>query len=198
MRATYGNDGHMTPFETRIDGRLHAGGTVWRAASLLGLVALAAVGVSACGTSPEGSESADSSPSPAERAAENPSPLETGVPPLVCGTASPPPRPDPPRSGSPVTITDRAGHVWDISAAVYKYGFEADQFDYGLGVNVIRPINGPSFLASGDDGYPDAGEDFPLVGVERGGEARAYPIGILTSHEIVNDVIGDAHLAVSY
>jgi hypothetical protein len=97
-----------------------------------------------------------------------------------------------------VTITDRAGHVWGISTAVYKYGFEADQFDYGLGVNVIRPIDGPDFLAPGDPGYPDAGDDFSLVGVERAGEARAYPITILSSHEIVNDLIGDDYLAVGY
>lgn len=173
-------------------GGLRAGDRVRRAASLLGLAGLVAVGVSACGSSPEGATS------DVARPAESASPQATGVPPLVCGTASPPARPDPQRTGPPVTITDRADHVWDISTAVYKYGFDADQFDYGLGVNVIRPIDGPDFLAPGDDGYPGAGEDFPLVGVERAGEARAYPIGILTRHEIVNDFIGDAHLAVSY
>ena len=156
------------------------------------LAGLAAVGVSACGGAPE------SAKSDAARPASSTSPDATGVPPLVCGTASPPARPNPARTGPPVTITDRANHVWDISSAVYKYGFEADQFDYGLGVNVIRPIDGPDFLAPGDAGYPDAGEDFPLVGVERAGEARAYPIDILTRHEIVNDFIGDVHLAVSY
>jgi len=146
-----------------------------------------AAAVSACGSAPEAARTADSTPADA-----------TGVPPLVCGTASPPARPDPQRTGPPVTITDRADHVWDISSAVYKYGFVPDQFDYGLGVNVIRPIDGPDFLAPGDEGYPGAGEDFPLVGVELAGEARAYPVDILTRHEIVNDFIGDAHLAVGY
>jgi hypothetical protein len=181
-----GNDEYMASLSQRANGRPHAGGRLWRAASLLLLAGLAAVGVSACGSAPEAARPAESTP-----------PNATGVPPLVCGTATPPARPDPQRTGPPVTITGRANHTWDISTAVYKCGFDPGEFDYGLGVNVIRPIDGPDFLAPGDQGYPGAGEDFPLVGVALAGEARAYPIDILTRHEIVNDFIGDAHLAVS-
>jgi hypothetical protein len=155
------------------------------AASLVVLLGVLAVAVAGCGQDPQRDE-----PSPPAGG--------DGIPPLVCGTALPPTPPASPQSGPPVTITDRQGHVWDISVPVYKYGFNADEFDYGLGVGAIRPIRGPDFFAPGDPGYPSPGDDFPLVGVTRRGEARAYPIDILSRHEIVNDFIGDAHLAVSY
>ena len=140
----------MSSLAQRANCRPDAGCRLRRAASLLGLAGLAAVGVSACGSAPEAAKPAHSTAVEAVMPAESTSPHGTGVPPLVCGTASPPERPDPQRTGPPVTITDRADHVWDISTAVHKYGFEADQFDYGLGVNVIRPIDGPDFLAPGD------------------------------------------------
>jgi len=151
------------------------------------LLALLVVAVSGCGQEQE--------PQPVPTSA----PAEAGgIPPLVCGTALPPTPPATVQGGPPVEITDRQGHVWDISTAVYKYGFEPDEFDYGLGVNVIRPISGPDFFAPGDPGYPPDGDDFPLVGLTRVGEARAYPVEILSRHEIVNDFVADAHLAVSY
>ncbi|RMD88383.1 MAG: DUF3179 domain-containing protein [Alphaproteobacteria bacterium] len=38
----------------------------------------------------------------------------------------------------------------------------------------------------------------PVIGVEIAGEARAYPLGILIRHEIVNDRIGDVPVAITY
>lgn len=37
-----------------------------------------------------------------------------------------------------------------------------------------------------------------VLGVTRGGEARAYPIAILNWHEVVNDRLGDVSIAVTY
>lgn len=37
-----------------------------------------------------------------------------------------------------------------------------------------------------------------IVGVELEGQARAYPISILTQHEIINDQLGDTPIAVTY
>ena len=37
-----------------------------------------------------------------------------------------------------------------------------------------------------------------VIGVSLGGRSRAYPISILTQHEIVNDKLGDMHIAVTY
>jgi hypothetical protein len=169
---------------TSSDGRAVLAGL---GAAWLLLLALLVVSVSGCGQEQE------PQPAPASAPAE-----AGGIPPLVCGTALPPTPPATVQDGPPVEITDRQGHVWDISTAVYKYGFEPDEFDYGLGVNVIRPISGPDFYAPGDPDYPLDGDDFSLVGLTRDDEARAYPLEILSRHEIVNDFVGDAHLAVSY
>lgn len=38
----------------------------------------------------------------------------------------------------------------------------------------------------------------PVVAVEHGGEARAYPVRVLIWHEIVNDVVGGEPLAVTF
>jgi hypothetical protein len=70
----------------------------------------------------------------------------------------------------------------------------------------IPAITDPAFgddwdglsLPDGSDGettrLPD---DAPVVGVERGGEARAYPLRILDWHEVVNDTFGGP-LLVTY
>ncbi len=38
----------------------------------------------------------------------------------------------------------------------------------------------------------------PVIGLEINGDARAYPLGILIWHEIVNDVVGGTPVAVTY
>ncbi|WP_306118703.1 MULTISPECIES: DUF3179 domain-containing protein [unclassified Roseitalea] len=47
-------------------------------------------------------------------------------------------------------------------------------------------------------GHDDLAPTDPVVGVTIGGDARAYPLRILTWHEIVNDVVGDTPIAVTY
>ena len=41
-------------------------------------------------------------------------------------------------------------------------------------------------------------DDEIVIGVVRGGEARAYPVAILTWHELVNDTLGHEPILVSY
>jgi len=60
----------------------------------------------------------------------------------------------------------------------------------------IPPIDDPKFI-------PVAGVDFlaenePVMAVDVGGDARAYPVQILIWHEIVNDTVGGVPLAVTY
>ena len=60
----------------------------------------------------------------------------------------------------------------------------------------IPSIDNPIFeFVPGVDDLP-ANE--PVVGVTIDGDARAYPLRILTWHEIVNDVVGDVPIAVTY
>ena len=37
-----------------------------------------------------------------------------------------------------------------------------------------------------------------VIGLERGGEVRAYPINLLSRHEIVNDVVGGEPVAITW
>jgi len=60
-----------------------------------------------------------------------------------------------------------------------------------------RSIGGPRFIASESAArWLDARE--PVIVFERNGDARAYPLQILMFHEIVNDAVGGAPVAVTF
>ncbi len=73
----------------------------------------------------------------------------------------------------------------------------------GAGRNGITPIYQPQ-MRSLEDTFRDIAmlnwlaADHPVVVVEVNGDARAYPLGILTFHEIVNDVIDGRPVVVAY
>lgn len=60
----------------------------------------------------------------------------------------------------------------------------------------IPPIDDPAFLPAEEVEWLAAGE--PVIAVELGGEARAYPVQVLIWHEIVNDTVGGIPVTVSY
>ena len=61
----------------------------------------------------------------------------------------------------------------------------------------IPAIDSPKFVAvAGADGWLQLQE--PVVLVQVGDEARAYPLQVLTWHEIVNDTVGDLPLTVTF
>jgi len=60
----------------------------------------------------------------------------------------------------------------------------------------IPSIDDPSFVGPDDADFLDPGD--PVFGVARDGVVRAYPQKILVQHEIVNDVLGDWPVAVTY
>jgi len=62
--------------------------------------------------------------------------------------------------------------------------------------DAIPPIDGPQFEPVSESDWIDDRE--PGVLVEVDGDARFYPLSILTRHEIVNDQFGDVPLAVTY
>lgn len=61
----------------------------------------------------------------------------------------------------------------------------------------IAPIDNPTFetLAEGDTWLSD---NHPVIALVVGGEARAYPLGILMFHEIANDEIAGVPVAVTF
>jgi hypothetical protein len=60
----------------------------------------------------------------------------------------------------------------------------------------IPAIDEPRFVATDDVGFLD--DEEPVVAVELDGEARAYPLQIMTWHEIVNDTIAGVPVTVTY
>ena len=60
----------------------------------------------------------------------------------------------------------------------------------------IPSIDDPIFIPVSEE--KSLGPMEPVVGLEINGDARAYPLRILTWHEIVNDTVGGAPVAVTY
>lgn len=63
--------------------------------------------------------------------------------------------------------------------------------------DAIQAIDNPQFLTpeEANETYDD---DELILGVEFNGDARAYSIPLLSSHEIVNDTVGGVKLAVTW
>jgi hypothetical protein len=59
----------------------------------------------------------------------------------------------------------------------------------------IPALDDPRVVAVGDAPWAD---DDRVIGVLRGSEARAYPLAVLSWHELVNDTLGGFPLLVSY
>jgi hypothetical protein len=75
---------------------------------------------------------------------------------------------------------------------------KANLFQFGLGPFAIRPIQNPKFLYKDYPGYPNSDANFLVIGISVEKDIRAYPIDILTQHEIVDDKFGNTHVAVAY
>ncbi|MBI4638663.1 MAG: DUF3179 domain-containing protein [Candidatus Rokubacteria bacterium] len=63
--------------------------------------------------------------------------------------------------------------------------------------DAIRAIDAPPFLR-GEAASQQMTADEPVLGLRLSGEARAYPLGYLSAHEIVNDRVGDVPIAVTW
>ena len=104
----------------------------------------------------------------------------------------------PGKTGDKFIITNQKGNRWDVTHAVNAYGITASKFQFGLGPNAIPPINFPNYWFPGETGFPAASKDFLVIGTDIEDDARAYPIFIMKSHEIVNEFIGGTAVAVAY
>lgn len=63
--------------------------------------------------------------------------------------------------------------------------------------DAIPAIFDPTFLSADEADEFYAPEEL-VLGVEIDGDARAYSIPYLSSHEIVNDTVGGVHIAVTW
>lgn len=67
----------------------------------------------------------------------------------------------------------------------------------GVGRDGIPPIDRPKFVTI-DEAGPVMGELEPVVTFKINGEAKAYPLSILTWHEVVHDTVGGVPVTVTF
>ena len=105
---------------------------------------------------------------------------------FACGSADDASPPAGWASEWPETDFSRASVQWDEIA------------DGGPGKDGIRAIDEPRFIPASQEHPLGLGPQEPVISIETGGDARAYPLRILTRHEIVNDRLGVVPIAVTY
>jgi hypothetical protein len=74
------------------------------------------------------------------------------------------------------------------------------RFQFGIGKDTIASVDEPVFVRYDDPRLAAAGitPDTPVLGVAIGGTARAYPVNLMSMHEIVNDEIAGKPYAVMW
>lgn len=88
--------------------------------------------------------------------------------------------------------------VWDkTDFCTYEPGVFDDIISGGVPRDGIPPIDNPEF-DSVDTARDWLQPQSPVVAFSLNGIARAYPLAILTRHEIVNDVVGGEPVAVTF
>ena len=91
---------------------------------------------------------------------------------------------------------DDAGNVewFDMTDAT----IDPARFQFGIGKDTIASIDTPEFVAADDPRLAERGVtgETPVLGVEIDGIARAYPVGVMDRHEVVNDEFGGKPYAV--
>lgn len=88
--------------------------------------------------------------------------------------------------------------LWTVVhvAAAFSADLRPEEIVTVLPKDAIPAILSPSF----DEGKKASwlkGKDF-VVGVEYGGDSRAYPVPTLSRHEIINDKVGAIPIAVTW
>ena len=165
-------------------------------------------------SAPQGGPTAMPEPtssSQSEATAVPPSPSTPQAGPTPALTATPesastsPPEPTP--TASPEAEVPLADAVTDGLPDFMKLGWKTDFSKHSVPFSEIRsggprrdgipPIDNPRFIDVANP--PDYMKDNePVISVEINGEAKAYPLAILVSHEIVNDELGGIPITVSF
>lgn len=98
----------------------------------------------------------------------------------------------------PPIDTSSISRTWDkTDFCTYEEGVYEEIISGGVPRDGIPPIDNPTFESiseASDWLQPQA----PVIAVEIDGIARAYPLGVMTRHEIVNDEFDDLPVAVTF
>ena len=85
---------------------------------------------------------------------------------------------------------------WTTDFSRHTVPFD-DILSGGVGRDGIPPIDNPQF-ESIDEADSTLGDLEPVVTFKINGEAKAYPLSILTWHEVLNDVVGGVPVTVTF
>ena len=97
-----------------------------------------------------------------------------------------------PSEDVPSALADPANAVWDDTRLV-----DADEvLSGGPPPDGIPAIDDPKFAPASEIDFLEDNE--PVVSLQIGDEVRAYPIQVMTWHEIVNDQFGDVPVTVTF
>jgi len=99
-------------------------------------------------------------------------------------------------AGSALADPERWNYEWpntDFSKTSIDYG---EVLSGGPPKDGIPSIDNPIFVPVAE--MSDIGDNEPVIGFAINGDARAYPLRVLTWHEIVNDTVGGVPVAVTY
>ncbi len=183
---------------------------VWLGLTMLTLLLMAAQ----CGATAPNNADADPTQSPAEvaqkpEAPDTPAPTKTAL----STEAEPPASCTDPFEGQSVQFT---ASVWTARQMASYAGANIVDPDSGLSTDFcqhsidygdiisggpppdgIPPLDNPTFdsIAAGDEWLADVQ---PVIALAVGDQAKAYPLGILTRHEIANDEIAGIPVAVTF
>ncbi len=85
---------------------------------------------------------------------------------------------------------------WKTNFARHSVPFD-EIMSGGVGRDGIPSIDAPEFIGN-TEAQEWLADNEPVIALEIDGDARAYPLQILTWHEIVNDTVGDVPVAVTF
>lgn len=111
-------------------------------------------------------------------------------------TAAPATDPAPSATAGQVVRPSWAGSDWQTNFAIASVDF-GELRSGGPPRDGIPSIDAPQFVSQAAAAEWLAGNE-PVIALEIDGDARAYPLQILTWHEIANDTVGDVPVAVTF
>jgi len=97
------------------------------------------------------------------------------------------------KEGEKVYIVDQTGERWDITQAV-SIGFDPRYFEFGIGRNAFSPLDGSNWKSTPEDKY----NQMRVIGVTGNGDAHAYSVAKLGSHETANTFLGKEPIVTGY
>ena len=130
--------------------------------------------------------------SPAQPTTEVPVATTTAKTAVDIGEGSVPPDPDYERAFRDARLSSSG---WDTDFRFHTVPYSEIKFI--IPRDNIPSIDSPTFVSSTEASAWLKGVE-PVVSLEIGGDARAYPLQILTWHEIVNDEVGGVPVAVTF